>query len=118
MGINKHNAVVRTLEIWSTNANTWEELDLSAYTSNKVALVELYINVIAYNSDPTEWVHIQAKTNGENVKPEQTATVLEGQTGRLLVTTDEDGKIQWQHQYSWWEAKRVTIEIKIIFSAN
>lgn len=118
MGINKINSVVKTVDIWSENADTWEILDLSDYTSNKVGLVELYINVIAYNSDPSEWVQIEMKTNGEDVKPEFTTTVYGGQTGRILVTTDADGNIQWRHKYTWWEEKKVTIEIKIIFTAN
>ena len=129
-GVNKNNAIVLSIDIDnSQNFQTWTDLDLSAYTSNKLGKCLLECEVIAYESDPTECVHLYFRPKGQiNVQPIETYTRYASDSGdpegtrdylsQVEVWTDDDGFIQWYSDYNQPPNKTVTLQIKIMININ
>ena len=112
---------------------TWNELDLSAYTSNKRGKVFLIVEVLSINDDGTEvvtcnfrtkgqplWQHVSVSTRycADNGDPEGTRQ----NKGLIEVWTDTDGFIEWCHEYSQpyegYYNKTVTLQITILLNIN
>ena len=138
MGINKNNAIVFSGNLNRSNSflltQTWNELDLSSYTSNKLGKCLLYFEVIGINDDGTEFVTCRLRPKGAtNVPPVNVSTRYcsdnqNPETTRQLIGvvecwTDDDGKIEWTSDYEQWfeypnPNKTVTLQIKIMLNIN
>ena len=120
MGVNKNNAVVLTTDLdVSTNYQTWQDLDLSAYTSNKLGKCLLYCDILSGDEAiPSETVVLYFKPKGENVKYQQVAFHYGEATGSVECWTDDDGILEWYSNYGWPTNKTVTIQIKIMININ
>jgi len=121
MGINKNNAIIGTFELDAdTNYQTWQDLDLSAYTSNKLGKCLLYCEILSGDeAEPSEIVNLKFRPKGENVKPQQVGFSYGEEIGVVECWTDDDGVLQWYSDYGWPAAiKTVTIQIKIMININ
>ena len=120
MGVNKNNAILGTQELdVDSNYQTWQDLDLSAYTSNKLGKVYLHCEVIGGDGDLSEGVNLQFRTKGETLVQPVYATCIYGtRIAALEIWTDDDGFIQWYSDYGWPENKTVILQIKIMININ
>lgn len=121
MGINKNNAVVLTTELDAdTNYHIWQDLDLSAYTSNKLGKCLLYCAILSGDElTPSETAYLKFKPKGENVKPQEISFRYGEEYGSVEVWTDDNGFIEWYSDYGWPSAiKTITIQIKIMININ
>lgn len=138
MGINKNNAIVFEGDLNRSNSflitQTWNEIDLSGYTSNKLGKCLLYFEVIGINDDGTEWVYCSVRPKGAvNIQPQNVATrycsdnqnpeTTRQPIGVVECWTDDTGKIEWCSNYEQWfeypnPNKTVTLQIKIMSNIN
>jgi hypothetical protein len=138
MGINKNNAIVFSGDVNRSNSflttQTWNELDLSAYTSNKLGKCLLYFEVVGINDDGTEIVSCDLRPKGAtNIQPISVSTrycsdnqnpeTTRDKIGVVECWTDDDGFIEWRSNYEqWFESpdpnKTVTLQIKIMLNIN
>ena len=117
-GLSKKNAIVLTADLdVETNYQTWQDLDLSGYTSNKVGECLLYCTILSGDEvTPSESVLLKFKRKGDNVKPEEVYFRYGQELGVVKVITDDDGVIEWYSDYGWPAAtKTVTIQITLMF---
>lgn len=122
MGLSKKNAIVSPVPYGfeldaDTNYQTWQDLDLSSYTSNKVGKCLIYCEII--NGDeatPSETVYLKFKRKGDNVEPEEISFRYGQELGVVEVYTDDDGVLQWYSDYGWPAAtKTVFVQMTLMF---
>lgn len=119
-GVNKNNAIVWTGELdIDSNYQTWQDLDLSAYTSSKLGKCLLYCEILSGDEGvPSEMVRLYFKPKGANVTPEITEFMYGGEIGVIECWTDDYGILQWYSNYGWPENKTVIVQIKIMININ
>lgn len=121
MGVNKNNAIVLAVDLdVETNYQTWQDLDLSAYTSNKLGKCLLYCEILSGDeAEPSESVLLKFRPKGENIKPQQVSFRYGEEIGVVECWTDDDGVLQWYSDYGWPAAtKTVQIQVKIMININ
>lgn len=121
MGVNKNNAIVLTTDLDAdTNYQTWTDLDLSSYTSNKLGKCLLYCEILSGDETvPSESVNLKFRPKGENVRPQTVVFRYGEEIGDVECWTDDDGVLQWYSNYGWPSSiKTVTIQIKIMININ
>jgi len=121
-GVNKNNAIVLTVDLDAdTNYQTWQDLDLSAYTSNKLGKCLLHCEVLSGDEvSPSEWVNLKFRPKGETLTTTQdTSCFYQTRIGAVECWTDDNGFIQWYSDYGWPAAtKTVVLQIKIMININ
>jgi hypothetical protein len=120
-GVNKNNAVLGTWQLdFDSNYQTWQDIDLSSYTSNKLGKVLLHCEILSGDeATPSEWVSLKFRSKGETlVETVGTMCFYGTRIGAVEVWTDDDGVIQWYSDYGWPENKTVVLQIKIMININ
>lgn len=118
MSLSKKNAIVLEVSLdVETNYQTWTDLDLSGYTSNKVGKCLLYCEILSGDEpSPSEYVNMKFKRKGDNVVPETVSFFYGQELGVVEVYTDDDGVLQWYSDYGWPAAtKTVNIRVTLMF---
>ena len=118
MSLSKKNAIVLTTDLDDgSNYQTWQDLDLSGYTSNKVGKCLFYCEILSGDeATPSETVTLKFKRKGDNVNPEVVSFRYGQELGVAEVYTDDDGVIEWYSDYGWPAAtKTVTIQVTLMF---
>lgn len=118
MGLSKKNAIVLSVALdVDTNYQTWQDLDLSGYTSNKVGKCLMYCEILSGDElTPSETVTLKFKRKGDNVEPEIVSFRYGQELGVVEVYTNDDGVVQWYSDYGWPAAtKTVNIQVTLIF---
>ena len=120
-GVNKNNAILGTWELdIDSNYQIWQDLDLSAYTSNKLGKCLLYCEVLSGDEgSPSEYIFLKFRPKGETLVDEEFTSCFYGtKIGKVEVWTDDDGFVQWYSDYGWPENKTVVLQIKIMININ
>ena len=122
MGVNKNNAIILTTNLDAdTNYQTWQDLDLSAYTGNKLGKVYLHCEITGGDeASPSEYVNLKFRPKGETlIETQDTSCFYNTKIGTVELWTDDDGIIQWYSDYGWPAAtKTVILQIKIMININ
>jgi hypothetical protein len=124
-GLNKHTYPLFNDWVYDgyNNEGEWVNFDLGALDGsldNKQSLVRISIQVIAIDTDGSEYVTLRLREpNGNYRTVTQVSTSYnEGTKGELLAWTDEDGFLDYMIEYGWWESKKVQVIVRIENSIN